>query len=99
MVTLPDPAASAWTTSISFTLPGNLDSTKLYGAFLGGQEALMVPLSNDGRSVSIPDTLHGAVYLLIATDTDDVDGSRTIASPVVLEFSFDANPGPQMLSL
>lgn len=101
-LTLPDPA-SAWpgsTTPISFIAPGNLDrSTKLYGAFLSGQEALIVPLSDDSKSVSVPDTLRGTVYLLVTTDADGVDDSKTIAGPALLEFSFNANSGLQRLSL
>ncbi|KAH9172028.1 ferritin-like domain-containing protein [Lactarius sanguifluus] len=101
-LTLPDPA-SAWpgsTTPISFIAPGNFDrSTKLYGAFLSGQEALIVPLSDDSKSVSVPDTLRGAVYLLVTTDADGVDDSKTIAGPALLEFSFHANSGLQRLSL
>jgi len=93
-LTLPDPA-SAWpgsTTPISFALPGNLDrSTKLYGAFLSGQEALIVPLSDDGKSVSVPDTLRGTAYLMVTTDADSVDDSKTIAGPTLLEFPFDAD--------
>lgn len=101
-LTLPDPT-SAWpgsTTPISFTPPGNLDrSTKLYGAFLSGQEALIVPLSDDGKSVSVPDTLRGTVYLLVTTDADGVDDSKTIAGPTLLEFPFNADSGLQRLSL
>ncbi|KAI9452782.1 ferritin-like domain-containing protein [Lactarius psammicola] len=93
-LTLPDPA-SAWpgsTTPISFALPGNFDrSTKLYGAFLSGQEALIVPL--------VPDTLRGTVYLLVTTDANGVDDMKTIAGPALLEFSFDANSSLQRLSL
>ncbi|KAH8992562.1 ferritin-like domain-containing protein [Lactarius hatsudake] len=97
-LTLPDPA-SAWpgsTTPISFIAPSNLDrSTKLYGAFLSGQEALIVPLSDDSKSVSVPDTLRGTVYLLVTTGADGVDDSKTIAGPALLEFSFNANSGLQ----
>ncbi|KAH9057503.1 ferritin-like domain-containing protein [Lactarius vividus] len=93
-LTLPDPASArpGSTTPISFTLPSNIDrSTKLYGAFLSGQEALIVPLSDDGKSVGVPDTLRGTVYLLVTTDADGVDDSKTIAGPALLEFSFNAN--------
>ncbi|KAF8262818.1 ferritin-like domain-containing protein [Lactarius quietus] len=101
-LTLPDPS-SAWpgsTAQISFTLPSHIDSsTKLYGAFLSGQEALIVPLSDDGKSVGVPDTLRGTVYLLVTTDADGVDDSKTIAGPALLEFSFNADSGLERLSL
>lgn len=81
-------------------MPDNLDrSTKLYGAFLSGQEALIVPLSDDGKSVSVPDTLRGTTYLLVTTDPDGVEDSKTIAGPTLLEFSFDADSALQRLSL
>jgi hypothetical protein len=42
--------------------------------------------ADDGKSVSVPDTLHGAVYLLVTTDADGVDDSRIIAGPAPLRF-------------
>jgi hypothetical protein len=100
-LTLPDPA-SAWpgsTTPLNFTAPGSFDSsTKLYGAFLNGQEALIVPLTDGGKSVSIPDSLRGVVYLLVTTDSGSVDDSKTIAGPALLEFSFNSNGVLQRLA-
>lgn len=93
-LTLPDPA-SAWPgsgTPLKFMTPGSFHpSTKLYGAFLSGQEALVVPLTDGGKSVNIPDTLRGVVYLLVTTDADGVDDSKTVAGPALLEFSYNSN--------
>lgn len=59
-----------------------------------------MPLSDDGKSVSVPDTLRGTVYLLVTTDADGVDDSKTVAGPTMLEFSFNADSGlQQRLSL
>jgi hypothetical protein len=93
-LTLPDPASAfpGSATPLKFMTPGSFDpSTKLYGAFLSGQEALIVPLDDGGRSVSIPDSLRGVVYLLITTDANGVEDSKTIAGPALLEFSFNSN--------
>jgi hypothetical protein len=66
---------------------------------LSGQEALIVPLSDDGKSVSVPDTLRGTVYLLVTTDADGVDDSKTIAGPTLLDFPFNADSELHRLSL
>ncbi|KAI9509478.1 ferritin-like domain-containing protein [Russula earlei] len=91
-LTVPEPA-SAWpgaTTLLEFTTPRNFDhSAPLYGAFISGQEAVIVPLV--GKSVSIPDDLRGVVYLLVTVDADNVDDSKIIAGPALFEFSFDSN--------
>lgn len=58
-----------------------------------------MPLSDDGKSVSVPDTLRGTVYLLVTTDADGVDDSKTIAGPALLEFPFNADSGLQRLSV
>ncbi|KAI0291217.1 ferritin-like domain-containing protein [Multifurca ochricompacta] len=101
-LTLLDPS-SAWpgsTTPLQFAIPKDLDSsTKLYGTFLTGQEALIVPLEDGGKSVSIPDTLRGVVYLLITTDMNAVEDSKTIAGPALLEFSFNSDGNLQRLPL
>jgi len=93
-LTLPD-TASAWpgsTTPLEFTTPGSLDrSTQLYGAFMSGQDAIIVPLDDGGKSVSIPDDLYGVVYLLITSDAGSVDDSKVIAGPALLEFPFNSN--------
>lgn len=58
-----------------------------------------MPLSDDWKSVSIPGTLRGTVYLLITMDADGVDDSKTIAGPAMLEFSFNANSDLQRQSM
>ncbi|KAI0260678.1 ferritin-like domain-containing protein [Gloeopeniophorella convolvens] len=92
-LTLPDPASAmpGSTTPLHFALPDGFDrSTKLYGAFLSGQNAVVVPLGDD-LSVSIPGELRGVVYLLVTTDADGVADDKTIAGPALLEFSFNSN--------
>ena len=85
-------------TPLKFTTPNNLDpSTKLYGTFLSGQVALIVPLTDGGKSVIIPESLcddkscNDDVYLAITTDADGVDDSKTVAGPALLEFSSNSN--------
>jgi len=56
---------------------------------MSGQEAVIVPLV--GKSVSIPNDLRGVVFLLITTDAGNLDDSKTIAGPALLEFPFDSN--------
>jgi hypothetical protein len=93
-LTLPDLASArpGSKTPLKFTAPGSLDrASKLYGAFLSGQEAIIVPLDDEWKSVSIPDSLRGVVYLLVTTDADSVDDSKTIAGPTLLEFPFNSN--------
>ncbi len=99
-LTLPDPASArpGSTTPIAFTPPSTLDrSAKLYGAFLSGQDALILPLSDDWKSVSIPDSLRGTVFLLVTTDENGVDDSKTVAGPALLEFPFYADSALQRL--
>jgi hypothetical protein len=91
---LPDPASvrPGSTTPLKFTAPSNLDrASKLYGAFMSGQEAIIVPLDDDWKSVSIPDDLRGVVYLLVTSVTNSVDASKIIAGPTLLEFPFNSN--------
>jgi hypothetical protein len=66
---------------------------------MSGQEAFILPLSDGGKSVSIPGNLRGVVYLLITTSADSVDDSKTIAGPALLEFPFDSNGDLQKQSL
>jgi len=91
-LTLPEPS-SVWpgsTTPLEFTESSSLDnSTPLYGAFMSGQEAVIVPLV--GKSVSIPNDLRGVVFLLITTDAGNLDDSKIIAGPALLEFPFDSD--------
>src|SRR6267154_839511 len=93
-LTLPDPASArpGSTTSLQFTPPSSFDrSNPLYGAFMSGQEAFILPLSDGGKSISIPDNLRGVVFLLITTSADSVDDSKIIAGPALLEFPFNSN--------
>jgi hypothetical protein len=99
-LTLPDRASArpGSVTPLKFTTPNNLDpSTKLYGAFLSGQVALIVPLTDGGKSVIIPESLcddklcNDDVYLVVTTDADGVDDSKTVAGPALLEFSSNSN--------
>lgn len=95
-LTLPEPASArpGSTTPLQFTPPGNLDrSTPLYGAFLSGQEAFIVPLTDGGKSISIPANLRGVVFLVLTIGADSVDDSKIIAGPALLEFPFDSNGG------
>jgi len=99
---LPDPASArpGSTTSLQFTPPSSLDrSTPLYGTFMSGQEALILPLSDGGKSISIPGDLRGVVFLLITTSADSVDDSKIIAGPALLEFPFNSNGDLQKQSL
>lgn len=93
-LTFPDPASArpGSTTQLKFTPPSSLSrASKLYGAFLSGQEAIIVPLDEGWKSVSIPDGLRGVVYLLVTTDADSVEDSKTIAGPALLEFPFNSS--------
>ena len=58
---------------------------------MSGQEAIILPLNDGGKSVSIPGNLRGVVYLLVTTDADSVDDSKIIAGPALLEFPFNSN--------
>jgi hypothetical protein len=58
---------------------------------MSGQEAIIVPLNDDWKSVSIPGDLRGVVYLLVTSVTNSVDDSKIIAGPALLEFSFNSN--------
>ena len=53
-----------------------------------------MPLDDGWKSVSIPDSLRGVVYLLVTTDAASVDDSKTIAGPALLEFPFNSIGGP-----
>ena len=64
-------------------------STKLYGAFLSGQNALIVPVGADG-SVSVPSELRGTVYLLLTSDANGVSDDSTVAGPLMLDFPYDS---------
>jgi hypothetical protein len=93
-LTLPELASArpGSTTPLQFTPPSSLDrSTPLYGAFMSGQEALIVPLADGGKNISIPGNLRGVVFLLITMSTDSVDDSKIIAGPALLEFPFNSN--------
>jgi hypothetical protein len=58
---------------------------------MSGQEAIIVPLNDDWKGVSIPDDLRGVVYLLVTSVTNSVDDGKIIAGPALLEFPFDSN--------
>lgn len=80
------------TTQVEFTTPNSFDrSTPLYGAFMSGQNALIVPLLDGGKSVSIPDDLRGVAYLFITIDGNGVDDSKIIAGPALLTFPVNSN--------
>ena len=66
---------------------------------MSGQEAFILPLSDGGKSVSIPGNLRGIVFLLITTSADSMDDSKIIAGPALLEFSFSSNGDLQTQSL
>ena len=88
------------TTPLQFTPPSSVDSaTPLYGAFMSGQEAFILPLSDGGKSINIPGNLRGVVFLLITTSADSVDDSKIIAGPALLEFPFNSNGVLQKQSL
>ncbi|THH05403.1 hypothetical protein EW146_g9913 [Bondarzewia mesenterica] len=88
-------AAPGQSLKLDFTWPSD-QSAKLYGAFLSGQDALIVPLSDDG-SVFIPDTLRGTTYLIVTTDADGVSDDTTVAGPLMLQLSYDSYGNPEML--
>jgi hypothetical protein len=101
-LTLPEPASAkpGSTTPLQFTPPDSLDrSTPLYGAFMSGQEAFIVPLADGGKSISIPGNLRGVVFLLITIGADNVDDSKIIAGPALLDFPFNSNKDLQIQSL
>ncbi|KAH9997417.1 ferritin-like domain-containing protein [Russula compacta] len=88
------------TTQVEFTTPSSLDrSTPLYGAFMSGQNALIVPLLDGGKIVSIPDDLRGVAYLFITIDANSVDDSKIIAGPALLTFPVNSNGDLVMQSL
>jgi hypothetical protein len=66
---------------------------------MSGQEALIVPLADGGKSINIPVNLRGVVFLLITIGADSVDDSKIIAGPALLEFPFNSNGDLQEQSL
>jgi len=82
-------AVPGQTSELQYKRPDDLDDSQpLYGIFLSGLFKVIVQLK--GNTVRIPSDLRGTVYLLVSKDANGVDGSQTVAGPVMLQFSFSS---------
>ncbi|TFY66460.1 hypothetical protein EVG20_g4628 [Dentipellis fragilis] len=90
------PAASIGTgkkISLNFT-PVNTTSTTYWAAFLQGLETTYIPLQGKAPySVTIPQSLKGFSFLIIANDTQKISNDFvTMAGPVVLDLPSNGHP-------
>ncbi|KAG2356615.1 ferritin-like domain-containing protein [Suillus spraguei] len=74
------------------------DSQTLYAWFISGFEALVVPLNAD-MTVTIPDTLQGFVFSVIANNKESVSDDATVAGPAFLVFDYDYQGNDQSLPM
>ncbi|KAI0065304.1 hypothetical protein BV25DRAFT_1869007 [Artomyces pyxidatus] len=92
-----DSASPGQTATLHFSAPDGFDkSLKLYGAFLNGQNAYVVPLG-DNWTVTVPPGLLGTTYLVVTTDADGVSDDKTIAGPAMLDFPFNSAGDQEVL--
>ncbi|KAA1473603.1 hypothetical protein DENSPDRAFT_859966 [Dentipellis sp. KUC8613] len=90
-LSLTEPTAAQPGATVQLQFDDHTDGqTPLFAAFLSGDDALVVPIDADRRSVYIPPELRGTVYLVLTTNGEAVEDKSTIAGPVMLEFAFNS---------
>ncbi|KAF7305753.1 hypothetical protein HMN09_00728900 [Mycena chlorophos] len=76
--------------SVAFTAPDAPDR-QLFAAFINGAAApVFVPLEESNTKVKVPENLFGFVYVVITSDGGRWDDDVTVAGPILLERSFNA---------
>ncbi|KAF8151668.1 ferritin-like domain-containing protein [Crassisporium funariophilum] len=73
--------------------PGVNNSTFLWGHFLNGLTEQVEPVNNFNRSIRIPDSVMGTVYLVLSQNESVANDQTIVAGPAVLIFEAESDGG------